>query len=86
MKIYTIYCVPAWIPYLKKNFVLEILVKMFSANQTALFFNQPYLQNESIKYPDFWHVDANLHKLKVDPKFLGWAWSEIGVASLVTGL
>ena len=36
-------------PIFEKNFVPEILVKMFPANQIALFFNQPYLQNESIK-------------------------------------
>ena len=40
MKIY-ICCVPAQIP--------EIWAKMFSANQIAGFFNQPYLQNKSMK-------------------------------------
>ena len=32
-----------------KIFVPEIWAKMFSANQIARFFNQPYLQNQSIK-------------------------------------
>ena len=59
---------------------------MFSANQIAGFFNQPYLQSKSMKWPDFLHVDTNLHKLKVDQKIFGWAWPEMGVASLVTGL
>ena len=69
-----------------KIFVPEIWAKMFSANQIAEFFNQPYLQNKSMKQPGFLHVDTNSHKLKVDQKNLGWAWSEMGVASQVTGL
>ena len=69
-----------------KIFVLEIWAKMFSANQIARFFNQPYLQSKSMKYPDFLHVDTNSYKLKADQKISGWAWSEIGVGSLVTGL
>ena len=52
----------------------EIWAKMFSANQIAGFFNQPYLQNESMKYPDFLDVDTNSHKLKVDQIIFGWAW------------
>ena len=59
---------------------------MFSANQIAGFFNQPYLQNKSMKQPDVLHVDTNSHKLKVDKKIEGLAWSEMGVASRVTGL
>ena len=55
---------------------------MFSANQIAGFFNQPYLQSKSMKQPDFLHVDTNSHKVKVDQKIWGWAWSEMGVASL----
>ena len=56
------------------------------SQQIAGFFNQPYLQNKSLKWPDFLHVDTNLHKLKVGQKFFGWVWPEMGVASLVTGL
>ena len=36
--------------------------------------------------PDFLHVHTNLHKLKVDQKISEWAWPEMGVVSLVTGL
>ena len=32
------------------------------------------------------HVGTNSHELKVYQKVFGWAWSEMGVASLVTGL
>ena len=46
MKIYIIFCVPAQIVEI---FVPEIWAKMFSANQIAGFFNQPYLQNKSMK-------------------------------------
>ena len=53
-------------PVFGKIFVPEIWAKMFSANQIAGYFNQPYLQNKSIKYPDFLHVDTNSQKLKVD--------------------
>ena len=75
--------------FLHKSLIGKILVpdiwaKMFSANQIAGFFNQPYLQNKSMKQPDFLHVDTNSYKLKIDWKIFGWAWSEMGVASLVT--
>ena len=36
--------------------------------------------------PDFLHVDTNLLKLKVDQKFFGLEWPEMGGASLMTGL
>ena len=39
---------------------------MFSANQIAGFFNQPY------KQPDFLHVNTSSHKLKLDQIFSGW--------------
>ena len=35
---------------------------------------------------DFLHVDTNLWKLKVDKKTLEWAWSKMGVATVVSGL
>ena len=44
---------------------------MFLGNQVAGFFNQPYLQNKSLKQSDFFHVDSNSYKLKVDKKSLG---------------
>ena len=66
--------------------VPEIWAKMLSVNQIAGFFNQPYIQNKSVKYPDFLRFDTNSHQLKVDQKPFGWAWSETGVVSLVRGL
>ena len=38
-----------------------------------------YLENKSIKQPDFLHVDTNSHKLNVDKKILvgygqKWVW------------
>ena len=70
-------------PIFGKIFVPEIWAKMFSASQIAGFFNEPYLQNKSMKQPDFLHVDTNSHKLKVDQKiFFGGG----GVSSLVPGL
>ena len=59
---------------------------MLSAIQIAKFLNQPFLQNKSMKQLHFLHFDTNLQKLKVDRKFFGWAWSEMGVANLVSGL
>ena len=59
---------------------------MFSTNQIAGFFNQPYFQNKSMKWPDFVHADTNSHKLKVDQKCLGWVWLKMGVVSLVAEL
>ena len=70
-------------PIFGKTFVPEIWTKMFSANQIAGFFNQPYLQNESMKKPHFLHVDTYSHKFKVDRKCSGWPWSYMDVASLV---
>ena len=53
---------------------------MSLTDQIAGFFNQPYLQNKSIKQPDFLHVNTSSHKLKVDQIFLSgngqkWVWS-----------
>ena len=58
---------------------------MFSANRVAGFFNEPYLQSKSKKWPDLLDIDTNLHKLK-DQKKIEWARAEMGLASLVTGL
>ena len=43
-------------------------------------FNQPYLQNKSMKQPDFLLADISSYKLKVDQKLLGghrqkWLWA-----------
>ena len=45
-----------------------------------------YLKNEQMEWNDFLHADTDSQKLKADQKFAGLAWSEMGVASLVTGL
>ena len=55
---------------------------MLSTNQIAGFLNQ----NKLMKQPHFLYVDTNSQKLKVDPKFFGWALSRIGVANLVSRL
>ena len=52
---------------------------MFSANQIAGFFYQPYLQNKSMKQADFLHLDTNSLKPKVGQNVLGrhgqkWMW------------
>ena len=59
---------------------------MLSANQIEGFLNRIFLQNKSMKQPHFLHADANSPKLKADRKFLGWAWSKMSVANLVSGL
>ena len=64
----------------------EIWPKIFSTNQIPGFFKQPYIQNNSMKQPDFVCVDTNLHKLKFNQNFLGWVWPKMGVTSLVTEL
>ena len=66
-------------------YLTEIWVKMFSANQIAGFFYQPYLQNESVKQRDLLLGDLNSHKLKVYQKILG-GHGQMDVVSLVTGL
>ena len=76
MKIYIICCVPAQI------LCLEIVL----INQIAGFLNQLFLQNKSIKQPHFLHVDIDSQKLNVNRKCFSWAWSKMGVASLVCGL
>ena len=46
---------------------------MYLASQIAGFFNQPYLENKSMKQLDFVRVDTNSHKLKIDQNSIGWA-------------
>ena len=53
-------------PMFGEFFVPEMLAKMLSTNHIAGFFNHPYLRKKSMKEPDFLHVDANLHTLKLD--------------------
>ena len=63
MEFYSICCVPVEIPYLE-------IFQMFSANQIAGFFNKPFLQNKSLKWLDFLHVDTNSYELKMNQKIL----------------
>ena len=55
-----------------KILVPEIWVKMLLTNRTAVFLNQLYLQKKMMKNRDFFHVDTNSLKLKVDSKTLPW--------------
>ena len=56
---------------------------MFSVNQITRFFNQLYLQKNSMKWPDFLHVDLDSHKVKFDQNIFGRALSNMGMACLV---
>ena len=47
--------------------------------------NWLYQRNEQMEWTDFLHVDAESQNKKWSD-FFGWAWSKMGVASLVTGL
>ena len=49
MKMYIICCYSCTNHIFRKIFVPQIWAKMFSANQIVGFFNQPYLQNKSMK-------------------------------------
>ena len=42
------------------------------------------LEDEHMEQTDFIHVDADSQKLSTDQKLIGWTWSKMGVASLVT--
>ena len=41
--------------------------------------NQLYLQNKSMNWPDFFYVDTNLRYLKVILTIIGWGWSKTAV-------
>ena len=56
---------------------------MFPGNQIFQSITSPEQISE---ITDFLHIDTNSHKLKVDKKMFEWEWSEMDVASLVTGL
>ena len=87
-KIYIMCSVPAQIPYLVKVLFMRYGAKCSQPMrlQDFLIFNQPYLQNKSVKQPDFMHVDTNSHKLKANQTYFGWVQSKMGVTSLVMGL
>ena len=82
MKIYIICCA------LHKSHIWKIFLSwdmgqiVFSQSDCRIF--QLTISPEQInEIAWFLHVDTNSHKLKVDQKFLGWTWSEMGVTSLV---
>ena len=86
MEIYIICCVHAQIPFLGQFLFLKYGPKCSQPIRLQDFLINHISRNKSMKWPDFLLVDTNLHKLKVDQEIFGWAWSEMGVASLVTGL
>ena len=47
--------------------------------------NKWYLKNELMELTWFGHIDTDSQKLKSDQKFIGWTWSKMGVATLVSG-
>ena len=49
-----------------KNLVPEIWTKMLFANQISVFLNKQNLQNKSINYRDFLHVNTNPKKINFD--------------------
>ena len=53
----------------------------YGFGQSGLWNLKLYLKNEQMELSDFLHASINSQKLKVDWKLLGWAWSEMGVAS-----
>ena len=74
MKIYIISYVPAQIPCLGKFLFLRYGPKCSQQIRLQYFL-----------ISDFLHVDSNSHKLKYDENIHGLSWSEMSVASLVTG-
>ena len=73
MTIYIICCVPAQIPYLWKFLFLRYQPKCSQPIRL-----QDFLIN-NISRTNQWII-------KFDQTFYGWAWSEMGVTSVVTGL
>ena len=59
---------------------------MVLSNLVSGLWNWLYLKNEQMDLTDFLHVDTDPQKLKAEQKFIGWTWSKMCVASLVTGL
>ena len=86
MEIYIICCVPAQIPYLGKFLFLRYGPKCSQPMRLHDFLIDHISRTNLWNSLIFLHVDTNLHKLKVDQKIFGWAWPEMVVTSLVTGL
>ena len=85
-KTYIICSAPAQIKYLGKFLFLRYGLKCFQPIRLQDFLINHISRTNQWNSLIFLHVDTNSHKLKFDQKILGWAWSEIGVASLVTEL
>ena len=67
-------------PILRKIFVPDVWARVFSANQIAGFFNQPYLQNKSMKQLIYCMLIQVLLKVKLIKNLLGscgqkWVWA-----------
>ena len=58
---------------------------MLLGNQIAGFLNQLYLLKKMMKEPDFFNVNTNSFKLKVDLKELRVVWSKMDMLTLVVG-
>ena len=65
--------------------VPDIWTKMLLGNQIAGFLNQLYLLKKMMKEPDFFNVNTNSFKLKVDLKELRVVWSKMDMLTLVVG-
>ena len=51
---------------LRKLSVPEICAEMSLISEMAVFLNELYLLNKTIKRSDFFHVNTNLFTLKID--------------------
>ena len=69
MKIYIICSVPAQIYIWEKSCFCDIDQNGLSQSDSRIF-NQPFIQNKSMKQRNSLHVATNSQKLKVDRKFL----------------
>ena len=81
MKVYTVCCILAQIPYLGKIWFLRYGPKCSWPIRL-----QDFKINYISKKPHFVHIDTDSWKIEVDWKILGWAWSKMGVATLFSGL
>ena len=72
--------------HLGTNFQKIRLIKSFLVEQPIWSLDYKINCTSKLNWADFLHAGANSHNLKGDWKFLEWAFSKIGVVSLVTGL
>ena len=74
-KIYINCCILAQIPYLGMS------QNAFNQSDCRIF-----KLTVSLEQNDFLHVDTDSWKSKFDEKILGWVWSKMSLATLVSGL